>query len=160
MFALLLSIGAFWAALSPGGTDHDFKMSICEVIYEPSDRHFDVKIYLFTDDLTEAITGDPKAALPTREAISQYVLQHIGVQVNGVQQPLQFSAIRQKEEQVLVQFSTPSLGNIQPATIAVWDNIMLEKFREQTNMLYLIVPGKNKRTEALDAKRTSVEMKW
>lgn len=160
MFTLLLGIGSFLAAFSPTGTDHDFKMSICEVIYEPSDRHFDVKIYLFTDDLTEVLTGDPKAALPTREVISQYVLQHLGVQVNGVQQTLQFSAIRQKEEQVMVQFSTPSLGSVQPATVAVWDNIMLEKFREQTNMLYLIVPGKNKRTEALDAKRTSVEMKW
>ena len=160
MFALLLGIWSFWANVTPITTAHDFKMSICEVVYEPTDRHFDVKLYLFADDLTEAITGDPKAALPTRETISQYALQHLGIQVNGGQQVLQFSSIRQKEEQVLVQFTTPSLGSIQPATVAIWNNIMLEKFGGQTNIVYLIVPGKDKRSEALDAKRTSVELKW
>ena len=90
---------------------HDFKMSVCELIYEPSDRHFDVKVYLFTDDLTQALTGDPRATLPTREAISQYILQHLELYVNNSRQELQFYSIRQKEEQTLLHFRTPALAS-------------------------------------------------
>ena len=132
---------------------HDFKMSVSELIFDPSDRHWEIKVYLFTDDLTQAISGDPKAALPARNAIDQYVQQHLQVYVDGVRQPLQCYSIRQKEEQTLVQFQTPGMPNVDIKKVRVVNQLLTQTFREQTNMVYLIVPGKSKKTSALDAGR-------
>jgi hypothetical protein len=138
---------------------HDFKMSVCELIYEPSDRHFDVKVYLFTDDLTQALTGDPRATLPTREAISQYILQHLELYVNNSRQELQFYSIRQKEEQTLLQFRTPALAS-SPSGVYVKNDLLLEKFSEQSNMVYLMVPGKSRQVEALGNNRRNASFGW
>lgn len=138
---------------------HDFKMSVCELIYEPSDRHFEIKVYLFTDDLTQALTGDPRAPLPPREAISQYVQQHLELYVNNSRQQLQFYSIRQKEEQTLLQFRTQSLEG-SPASIFVKNDLLLEKFSEQSNMVYLIAPGKSKQVEALGNNRRNASFGW
>ncbi len=138
---------------------HDFKMSVCELIYEPSDRHFEIKVYLFTDDLTQALTGDPRAPLPPREAISQYVQQHLELYVNNSSQQLQFYSIRQKEEQTLLQFRTQSLEG-SPASIFVKNDLLLEKFSEQSNMVYLVAPGKSKQVEALGNNRRNASFGW
>lgn len=138
---------------------HDFKMSVCELIYEPSDRHFEIKVYLFTDDLTQALTGDPRAPLPPREAISQYVQQHLELYVNNSSQQLQFYSIRQKEEQTLLQFRTQSLEG-SPASIFVKNDLLLEKFSEQSNMVYLVAPGKSKQVEALGNNRRNTSFGW
>ncbi|MEY4202632.1 MAG: hypothetical protein RL013_334 [Bacteroidota bacterium] len=138
---------------------HDFKMSVCELIYEPSDRHFEIKVYLFTDDLTQALTGDPRAPLPPRETISQYVQQHLELYVNNSRQQLQFYSIRQKEEQTLLQFRTQSL-EASPASIFVKNDLLLEKFSEQSNMVYLVAPGKSKQVEALGNNRRNASFGW
>ncbi len=151
MFALLFS---FLLLHVPPA--HEFKMSVCEVVYEPSDRHFGVKAYLFIDDLTEAITGDAQAALPARDQIEQYVQTHLQLHVDGQKQVLTFQSIRQKEEQVQLQFTAPALAT-NPQKVGVANNMLLEKFGEQTNMVFLIMPGNSKKAEALDAKRTWVE---
>jgi hypothetical protein len=133
---------------------HDYKMSVCEVVYQPATTGMEVKFYLFTDDLTAALTGNPTAALPGREVIGQYILQHFQLKVNGNAQNLQFYAIRQKDEQVLVQFNTGAIsGNI--SNIAVTNSLLTEKFKEQTNVVYAIVPGNSKKTEMLDHNKTS-----
>ena len=133
---------------------HDFKMSVTEVIYQPASNNFEVKFYLFTDDLTATLTGNPESALPGRDVIGNYILQHFEVDINGEKQALEFFSIRQKEDQVLVQFNTPALaGNL--SNIAVKSTLLLEKFREQTNVVYAIVPGKTKKTDILDGKKSA-----
>jgi hypothetical protein len=128
-------------------------MSVTEVIYQPATANFEVKFYLFTDDITATLTGNPASALPGRDAINTYILQHFELKVNGTKQGLAFFSIRNKEDQVLVQFNTPAFaGNI--ANIAVKNTLLTDKFQEQTNVVYAIVPGKNKKTEMLDVKRS------
>ena len=148
-FAFLFS--AFTTAV------HDFKMSVCEVVYAPSNDNFDVKFYIFTDDLNAALGHEAGAALPGREEVTQYVQQHFSLQINSVPQALTFYSLRQKDEQVLVQFSTPKLGGATPLKIQVKDNLLVEKFREQSNVVYAILPGKSKKTAVLDSGKQEAE---
>ena len=134
---------------------HEFKMSVTELIYHPEDHHFEVKIYLFTDDLTEVLTGNPSAPLPTRVQVEQYLQQHFTLLVGGQPQPLQLQGIRQRADQVLVQLSSPQ-GTIAPQQLEVRNQLLTSRFKDQTNMVYLIVPGKHKKTEALDQQRWQV----
>ncbi len=137
----------------PSAADHDFKMSVTEVVYSAETKAFDVKFYLFTDDLTATISGDPNAALPAREAISSYILKHFELNVNGGKQALTFQSIRQKNDQVLATFQTPVFAQ-KITKINVKNSLLVEKFREQTNMVYALLPGKGRETKMLNASIT------
>jgi hypothetical protein len=153
IFSILLLLQPDYCPLQASPLVHDYKMSVTEVIYQPATASFEVKFYLFSDDITATLTGNPASVLPGRDAINTYILQHFELKVNGTKQALDFFSIRNKEDQVLVQFNTPAFaGNI--ANIAVRNTLMTDKFQEQTNVVYAIVPGKNKKTEMLDGKRS------
>lgn len=130
--------------------DHDFKMSVTEVVFSEEKKSFEVKFYLFTDDLTATLTGDPLAPLPAQTNISNYILKHFELSVNGSKQVLTFQSIRQKNDQVLATFSTP-VFNQKIKKINVKNSLLIEKFKEQTNMVYALLPGKGRETELLNA---------
>lgn len=130
--------------------DHDFKMSVTEVVFSEEKKAFEVKVYLFTDDLTATLTGDPNAALPSNKTIGEYISQHFELSVNGSKQSLSFQSIRQKNDQVLATFSTPVFAQ-KIKKIKVKNSLLVEKFREQTNMVYAILPGKGRETQMLNA---------
>ena len=67
-----------------GTADHDFKMSVTELVFSEEKKTFEVKVYLFVDDLTATLAGDPNAAIPagkTEIAGNQVVFLHEGRQV-------------------------------------------------------------------------------
>lgn len=136
--------------LAFGNADHDFKMSVTEVVYSSDTRAFEVKVYLFIDDLTATMTGDPKASLPASKTIGDYVLKHLELSVNGGKQLLSFQSIRQKNDQVLATFSTPVFPQ-KITKINVKNSLLIEKFKEQTNMVYALLPGKGRETQMLNA---------
>jgi hypothetical protein len=152
----LLVILGLMQPMWPVSTWHDFKISVCEVVYDPSSRQFGVKIYLFTDDLTETLTGQSQGPLPVRDRIVQYALQHLELSVNGENLPLQFKALRQKDDQTLVEFIAAPLLGSPPYAVSVYDCLLLEKFRDQKNMVYFIVTGKEKQIQALDLQKPKV----
>ncbi|MBK8566247.1 MAG: hypothetical protein IPN76_23625 [Saprospiraceae bacterium] len=133
-----------------GAADHEFKMSVTEVVYVEEKKAFEVKVYLFTDDLTATLTGDPNAALPASKTIGDYVLKHLKLSVNDGKQVLTFQSIRQKNDQVLATFSTPVFTQ-KIKKINVKNSLLIEKFKEQTNMVYALLPGKGRETELLNA---------
>ncbi len=133
-----------------GNADHAFKMSVTEVVYKEETKAFEVKVYLFIDDLTATLTGEPNAALPASKTIGDYVLKHLELSVNGSKQALTFQSIRQKNDQVLATFSTPVFTQ-KIKKINVKNSLLIEKFREQTNMVYALLPGKGRETELLNA---------
>ena len=138
----------------PASADHDFKMSVTEVVFSEEKKVFDVKFYLFTDDLTATLTGDPLAPLPAQPTISNYILNHFELSVNGSKQALTFQSIRQKNDQVLATFSTPVFAKKKISKIDVKNSLLLEKFKEQTNMVYAILPGSSRETAMLNASKT------
>ena len=63
----------FFAFGNAPAADHDFKMSVCEVIYSAESEAFEVKFYLFTDDLTAALHGADTVEQPRASAFSRDV---------------------------------------------------------------------------------------
>ena len=130
---------------------HPFKMSVCEVVYMSQPRHFEVKCYLFQDDLRETLYADPLNGALTADKVGPYLREHLALGVNGQAQTLQLREVRLKEEQILVRFETGSIppGNIKQ--VSVDNRILLEKFDKQVNMVYLYYPNEqSKRTKAFD----------
>ncbi len=133
---------------------HEFKMSVCEIVYSEEKEIFDVKFYLFQDDLKEAIYGDPKAGNLEADSVRNYILQKVKLSVNRQEQPLIFQSIQNKNDQVQVTFSTPKHIHSNISNILVSDQLLIEKFSKQTNMVFVEMPGRSKLTQILDVKKT------
>lgn len=140
--------------------DHDFKMSVCEVVYAPEKEAFDVKFYLFQDDLRAALYGNPNAPDIEENKATDYILHHFNLNINGQSQPITFQSMRGKNDQVLVQFSTVKIPLASISKMQVKNNLFLEKFRDQINMVYAVLPGRDKLTQMLDATRTEVNFSF
>lgn len=134
-------------------------MSVCEVVLAAGGG-VEVKFYLFKDDLTAAITGDPAAALPAQDAIGKYLAQHFGLTVNGGPHPLEFQALREKNDQVLVIFQSQKAFPKQVSGLTVRNAIFTEKFKGQSNMVYVILPDKKKLTQLFNAGKTEGVFSW
>ncbi len=134
--------------------EHDFKMSVCEIVYSAENEAFDVKFYLFQDDLKSVLYDNPDA--PTIEEIkaSEYILRHFNLNINGQAQALVFQSIKGKNDQVLAQFSTQKIPLSSLSKMQVKNNLFLEKFREQINMVYALLPGRDKLVQMLNATKT------
>ncbi len=139
---------------------HEFKMSVCEIVYSQKEEAFDVKFYLFQDDLKETLYGDPGADHLEADAVKNYILQKVKLSINGQGQPLAFRSMKNKEDQVLVVFSTPRHTLSNTSSILISNQLLVEKFRKQTNMVFVEMPGRAKLTQVLNAKKTEGEFEF
>jgi hypothetical protein len=135
---------------------HPFKMSICEIVYLSQTRNFEVKCYLFQDDLREALYNDPLNGALSAEVVTPYIMRQLEIVVDGQKQPLQYQNLRTKDDQVLAQFVTPSLTASGVTKMTVTNRLLIEKFSRQINMVYVYYPTEtNKRTKMFDVNKTS-----
>ena len=152
---LLMLLPSFGA--SPPAAEHDFKLSVCEIIYDQPRQSFELKFYLFQDDLRDCLYGNPAAPdLQEKDAVA-YIRRHFSLWSNQQQQELTFRSLREKNDQVLVIFNTRQLPLNSQRTLKVQSTVFLEKFRQQTNMIYVIIPERSKLTKILNAGRTEGE---
>jgi hypothetical protein len=152
LLLLLPAIGS-----TPLTLEHDFKLSVCEIIYDQPRQLFELKFYLFQDDLKDCLYNDPAAPeLKEKDAV-EYIRLHFSLWSNQQQQELNFQSLREKNDQVLVTFHTRPLPLKNQRTLRVQNSVFLEKFRQQTNMIYLILPERSKLTKILNAGRTEGE---
>jgi uncharacterized protein DUF6702 len=140
---------------------HDLKMSVCEIAWVPESETFEVKFYLFEDDLKVTLYPLMHEGPVADKDASSYIMQHFSVQANGQPLPLTFTSMREKNDQILVQFSSPKIpaGGLQK--LQVQNDLLTEKFRRQVNMVYVYYPDKDTRqTEMLDATKARTEFSF
>ena len=138
--------------------DHDFKMSVCEITYVETQSRFEVKLYLFQDDLKEAIYGDPHASELKPEDVSSYISTKVKLTVDGQPMTLSLQEIKEKEDQAMVVFYSEKLNISLSPKMVITNQLLLEKFRQQTNMVYLLLPGRAKITQIIIGSKTEATL--
>ncbi len=147
--------GASFTAHSGPFVVHPFKMSVCEVVYLAQTRNFEIKCYLFQDDLRETLYNDPVNGALTQETVAPYIARQIEIVVDGQKQALQCENLRTKGDQVLVRFVTPTMKASGVAKLGITNRLLIEKFSRQINMVYVYYPNEgNKRTKTFDVNKT------
>ena len=134
---------------------HDFKMSICEISGSPTAAAWNLDFYLFEDDLKAALYGDPTAPqLPGADVLA-YLNAHFRLSVDGrAAAPLQLTGTKTKEAGLLQFSCTLPLARAGGASsVAIHCDLMLEKFRNQTNMVYLKMAGKPQQVIKMDGNK-------
>jgi hypothetical protein len=130
---------------------HDLKLSVCEIVYQADQSRFELTFYLFQDDLKYALYKNPEAPQLRAKDVSSYVEKHFEWQVNDRQQPMQFMAIREKNDQVAVVFRSSSIPLSDISKVAVSSTILTAIFREQVNMVYAVMPGQGRKVQMLNS---------
>lgn len=133
---------------------HEFKMSVCEIQQEGTTSNLSVKFYLFQDDLKEAVYGDPESNVFEEETIIAYVVEKVRISTNGKVNKLIFSKIEKVEDQVKLTFNTEMKSSSSPNELKVNNQLLIEKFRQQTNMVYFTKTDGSKKTLILNKGKT------
>lgn len=133
---------------------HDFKMSVCEINYVTDKAFFEVRFYIFQDDLKEALYGDPQSDKMEEGSVVNYILEKVKIQSDGLPVPLTFSEMKEREDQIKVVFHTAKIKGGTISNLLVSNQLLLEKFKNQTNMVYVTLPGQTKKTKILNADKT------
>jgi hypothetical protein len=141
-------------ATSPSYLEHDFKLSVCEIYWSETKQHFEVKFYIFHDDLRAAVYGNPNHPVLESEDVTPYLMRHFEMSVSGQVLKLSFESYRQKDDQVLYQYNSPGIRFPANSKIQVKNEILTDKFRDQINMVYVIFPGQPKQTQMLNASKS------
>jgi hypothetical protein len=122
---------------------HPMKMSVCEIVYAPQRQVFDVKCYLYQDDLRDVIYNNPMEGALDQAHVEPYLRQHLQIKIN--QQPcnLVWQSVKERKDQVLVHFTIEAPAATPIKQVFISNNIMFEKFGNQINMLHLYYPDSN-----------------
>lgn len=152
---ILLSLLICLPFYAGGGALHAFKMSVSEVIYNAQRRGFEVKCYLFQDDLRETLYNDPQNGALSSDKVGPYILRNFDMTINGQTQKLNLQSLRTKDDQVLVEFTAPALpANTSISKVDIRNQLLLDKFSSQVNMVYLYYPDEqHKHTKMFDARK-------
>lgn len=153
---MLLSVFSSWSFTA----DHEFKMSVCEITYQEEKALFSLRFYLFQDDLKEALYGDPEAADIKNEDVAEYIQSNIKMHLSDAPLELTFIEMEERGEQVqVVLHSSPSSLPKQP-TLLISNELLIEKFKKQTNMVYFTKEDGAKLTLILNARKKEGEFKF
>jgi hypothetical protein len=133
---------------------HDFKLSVCEVVYAPSKTVFEVKFYIFTDDFKAVLYNDPNASSIDEKTAVNYLSKHFRLDAGGIDQTLNFVAMQEKNDQILIRFTSANIELKALKKLTIHNDLLVEKFITQINMVYAVFPDRSKMTQMLSATKT------
>ena len=140
--------------------EHELKMSVCEMKYDEEAGRFDIFFYLFQDDLKETLTGDPNAVRLDTAAVAKYISTHFEVRMNEKTTAITFQSIEERKDQVRVRFTSETCSLAGQSGLLVTNRLLIDTFRKQTNMTYLILPGRGKLTKLFNAGMTQAKFSF
>jgi hypothetical protein len=159
---VLLSLVVFCGfRLAP--TPHPFFVSVVEVEHNAKEQQLEISCKIFTDDFEKTLRMhnpgvsidliNPKDRAAMNRLVTAYIQQHLSIKPDGKAMPMQFLGFEQHEEAIYSYWQIN--GVAAPQKIAVFDNLLYEYKKEQTNIIHAIVGGQRKTTRLLQS-----EVNW
>lgn len=132
---------------------HDFHVSKCIVEYNENTKSLEISLHLFIDDFEDALKtiGAEKLFLCTdrenpiaEEWIENYLKRKLKIELNG--QPVQFKYLgKEPASDYMAVWCYMEVTNVEKfSTMVVSNEILLEVFGDQKNIISILGPGKKK----------------
>lgn len=130
---------------------HPFYVSVTEMQYNAKEQTLEVSCRVFADDLEKALEKmshvpldilQPRDKKQLAQLISQYIPQHLRLQVDGKAVHLAFVGYEIEEDAVWSYWQVNEIPTIRH--LKVINDILYEQHPEQTNLLHVMVNGKRK----------------
>lgn len=133
---------------------HPFYVSVTEIEQNSKDGIIEISCRIFTDDFENTLRTfqnkkvdllNPSDRNAANQMIEAYIKKHLGININGKLQNLQFVGYEKNEEAVECYFQINWKEQIK--TVDIFNNLLFEYKSEQINIIHVIVNGKRQSTQ-------------
>jgi hypothetical protein len=144
-------------------TYHPLFVSVTEIEHNAKEKSLEVSCKIFTDDFEKALRAAYKTKVDLLDAkikpamdklVSDYVLKHLQINVNGKAVALKFIGYERIEEGIYSYFEVANIAL--PKKIIVTNDILYEYKKEQIGLLHVTVGGKRQSTKLSNPEKIAV----
>jgi hypothetical protein len=128
---------------------HPIHISVSEINYREKDKALQITTRIFIDDLELAIRAgrnepeldllEPKNGLTTEKLVSEYVIRHLGVKLDGKVQKLTFLGMEREDPALICYIEIENIKKFK--TIEVRNDIIMEIHDDQSNLVHVTYKG-------------------
>jgi hypothetical protein len=128
---------------------HPIHISVSEINYSEKDKALQITSRIFIDDLELSIRAErkedeldliePKNGLTTEKMVSDYVLKHMAVKLDGKIQKLKFLGMELEEPALICYIEIENVKKFK--TIEVRNDIIMETHDDQSSIVHVTYKG-------------------
>ena len=128
---------------------HPIHISVSEINFSEKDKALQITSRIFIDDLELSIRAErkedeldliePKNGLTTEKMVSDYVLKHMAVKLDGKIQKLKFLGMELEEPALICYIEIESVKKFK--TIEVRNDIIMETHYDQSSIVHVTYKG-------------------
>jgi hypothetical protein len=128
---------------------HPIHISVSEINYSEKDKALQITSRIFIDDLELSIRTErkedeldliePKNGLTTEKMVSDYVLKHLAVKLDGKIQKLNFLGMELEDPALICYIEIANVKKIK--TIEVRNDIIMETHDDQSSIVHVTYKG-------------------
>lgn len=137
---------------SAAAVAHPLKMAYTSVKYNAARQVFEISHRVFQDDFELTLRAnyayrggdvfaDQKNAA-TQKAVNTFFEKNFSITFNAVKPKLKYIRTEQKQQMgIIVWYETEKIDITKLTSVAIYNRIMMESFKEQVNMFHLALPN-------------------
>lgn len=136
---------------------HPVYVSVTEIEHNAKDKTLEISCKIFTDDFEKAlrvayhthvdlIKASEKTAM--EKLVSDYILKHLMISVDGKKQTLQFKGYEQIEEGIYSYYQVDNIAAVKKINIT--NNILYDYQSQQMGLVHVTVGGKRQSTKLVN----------
>jgi hypothetical protein len=128
---------------------HPIHLSVSEINYSEKDKALQITSRIFLDDLELSIQKqlnkpnldllEPGKDLTTEKLISDYVLQHFSVKLDGKIQKLNFLGFEREDPAIICYIEIENIKKFK--TIEIKNDVIMETHNDQSNLVHVTYKG-------------------
>lgn len=143
---------------------HPIHLSVSEINYSEKDKALQITSRIFLDDLELSIRNqrkqpdldllEPGPGLTTEQLISEYVIKHFSVKLDGKIQKLNFLGFEREDPAVICYIEIVNVKKFK--TIDVKNEVIMETHDDQSNLIHVTYKGPVKSLRLMRSKSSDV----
>lgn len=143
---------------------HPIHLSVSEINYSEKDKALQITSRIFLDDLELSIRNqrkqpdldllEPGPGLTTEQLISEYVIKHFSVKLDGKIQKLNFLGFEREDPAVICYIEIENVKKFK--TIEVKNEVIMETHDDQSNLIHVTYKGPVKSLRLMRSKSSDV----
>jgi hypothetical protein len=128
---------------------HPIHLSVSEINYSEKDRALQITSRIFIDDLELSIRTqrnepeldliDPKNGLTTEKMVSEYVMKHFAVKLDGKLQKMNFLGMEREDPALICYIEIENVKKFK--TIEIRNDIIMETHDDQSSIVHVTYKG-------------------
>lgn len=128
---------------------HPIHLSVSEINYSEKDKALQITSRIFLDDLEASIRNErnnqdldvlePGQGLTTEQLISEYVLKHLAIKLDGKTQKLNFLGFERDDPAVICYIEIENIKKFK--TIEVRNEVIMDLYEDQSNIVHVTYKG-------------------